>query len=142
MADETEVKAVTLDAVQALLGENGYEVTSEGDSVLRVRELDSGIVIHCVLEDNILFHTVTCVAVPKSALTAEVMGKMLASDNGISTSSFQLYDRADGKVAITLNNFCKLLAMGTDDADDILSCLEFLEVDVVAARGLIGGLVE
>ena len=37
---------------------------------------------------------------------------MLAADNGISTSYFQLYDAGAGKVAVTLNNFCKLQDMG------------------------------
>ena len=53
-----------------------------------------------------------------------------SSDNGVSTSSFQLYDAADGKVTITLNNFCKLQDMGPEDEDDILSCEHFLLVDV------------
>jgi hypothetical protein len=68
------------------------------------------------------------------------MQKMLAADNGISTSNFQLYSRPDGSVAVTLNNFCKLLAMGEDDADDILSCMEFLEIDVIAAHEMLGQL--
>lgn len=140
MADETKEKAVSLDVVYELLSENGYEVSTEGDSVLRVREVDSGIVIRCVLEDNILFNTVTCMTLPADAVGPEGMRKMLASDNGISTSNFQLYERPDGKVAVTLNNFCKLLAMGADDADDILSCLEFLEIDVCAAHRMIGEL--
>jgi len=66
------------------------------------------------------------------------MRKMLASDNGISTSRFQLYTGADGNVTITLNNFCKLQELGPDDEDDILSCVDFLMADVVHARELIG----
>jgi hypothetical protein len=69
------------------------------------------------------------------------MRKMLAADNGISTSYFQLYDTGAGKVAVTLNNFCKLQDMGADDEDDILSCVHFLLVDVMEARELIGGLL-
>ena len=65
---------------------------------------------------------------------------MLAADNGISTSHFQLYDAGDGKVAITLNNFCKLQDMGPEDEDDILSCVHFLLVDVMSARRLLSGL--
>jgi hypothetical protein len=79
--------------------------------------------------------------VPSTSITAEVMRKMLAADNGISTSYFQLYDAGDGKVAVTLNNFCKLQELGPDDQDDILSCVHFLLVDVLEARRLIGGLV-
>ena len=72
--------------------------------------------------------------VPRAAITPEIMARMLAADNGISTSHFQLYDAGDGKVAVTLNNFCKLQDMGADDEDDILSCVHFLLVDVMMAR--------
>ena len=65
---------------------------------------------------------------------------MLDSGNGISSSYFQLYDVGSGKVGVTLNNFCKLQDLGADDTDDILSCVHFLLVDVIAARGLLGDL--
>ena len=68
------------------------------------------------------------------------MRSMLKADNGIHTSHFQLYEAGSGKVAVTLNNFCKLQEMGPDDEDDILSCVHFLLVDVMAARGLVGSL--
>jgi hypothetical protein len=68
------------------------------------------------------------------------MATMLASDNGVSTSSFQLYDAGDGNVTITLNNFCKLQDLGPEDEDDILSCVHFLLVDVMTARRLLSGL--
>ena len=140
MADETTENAISLDGVFELLSDHGYDITTESDSVLRVLEIESGIVIRCVLEDNILYNSVTCMSVSADSLTSDVLRAMLASDNGISTSNFQLYERQDGKVAITLNNFCKLLAMGADDADDILSCLEFLEIDVLTAHNMIGKL--
>jgi hypothetical protein len=63
---------------------------------------------------------------------------MLAADNGISTSHFQLYDVGSGNVSVTLNNFCKLQDLGPDDEDDILSCVSFLLADVVHAKQLIG----
>jgi hypothetical protein len=78
--------------------------------------------------------------VPRAAITADVMAQMLASDNGISTSHFQLYEVENGKVAVTLNNFCKLQDMSDDDEDDILSCVQFLLVDVMSARRLLSGL--
>ena len=68
------------------------------------------------------------------------MGRMLAANNGISTSYFQLYEVPGGKVAVTLNNFCKLQEMGPDDEDDILSCVHFLLVDVMTARHVLEGL--
>jgi hypothetical protein len=95
-----------------------------------------------VLQGDILYFSLTCTTAPATAITPEVMRKMLASDNGISTSYFQLYDMGSGKVAVTLNNFCKLQDMGTDDEDDILSCVHFLLVDVLEARELIGGLLQ
>jgi hypothetical protein len=68
------------------------------------------------------------------------MGRMLAADNGISTSHFQLHQAEGGKLAVTLNNFCKLQDMGPEDEDDILSAVHFLLVDVMSARGLLSGL--
>jgi len=86
-----------------------------------------------------LFLSLPCTVVPRSAITPDIMTKMLAADNGISTSHFQLYD-AGGKVGISLNNFCKLQDMGPEDEDDILSCVHFLLVDVLSARRLLGSL--
>jgi hypothetical protein len=130
-----------MDRIGSLLAEKGYEVTPAGASTLRIREVTSGVAVQAVLESNILYLSLVCTVVPSGSVTAEVMRKMLASDNGISTSYFQLYDMRDGKVAVTLNNFCKLQDVGADDEDDILSCVHFLLVDVMAARGLIGGLL-
>ncbi len=140
MSDETETQAVDLDAVYELVSSQGYEVTTKYDSVLEIKELESGIVITSVLEENVLFNSVACTTVDASAITLDVARKMLCAENGISTSSFQLYEHDGGKVTVTLNNFCKLQAMGDDDADDILSCLEFLEIDVIAARGVLSDL--
>src|SRR5579864_6744354 len=109
-----------LDRIGSLLAEKGYEVTDAGGNVLKVREVTSGVVVQAVLAGDILYLSLTCTVVPKSAITADVMRKMLAADNGISTSYFQLYD-AGGNTAVTLNNFCKLLDMGPEDEDDILS---------------------
>ncbi len=137
-----EKETVNRDEVQTLLVEHGCEVEAVGNDTLRIKDLDSGITMHAVLEDNILFGTVTCMIVPAEKITPSVMKKMLDANNGISTSGFQLYDREDGTVVVTLNNFCKLLAMGTDDHDDILSCLEFLAIDAVAARELLSEMIE
>ena len=87
-----------------------------------------------------MFFTLPCVTVARSAVTPEIMATMLASDNGISTSSFQLYNAGDGNVTITLNNFCKLQDLGPEDEDDILSCVHFLLVDVMTARRVLSGL--
>ena len=129
-----------LGQIHALLAENGYEVTEPGPETLRIREVDSGVTLKAVLQGDILFFSLTCTVVPHSANTPDITARMLAADNGISTSHFQLYDAGSGNVAVTLNNFCKLQDMGSDDEDDILSCVHFLLVDVLTARRLVGDL--
>jgi hypothetical protein len=129
-----------LGTIKALLAERGYEVSEPAPDTMTIRELDSGVSIQAVLEGDILFFTLPCITVPRTAVTPEIMATMLAADNGISTSSFQLYDAGSGKVAITLNNFCKLQDMGPEDQDDILSCAHFLLVDVMTARRVLSGL--
>jgi hypothetical protein len=128
----------TLEQIHALLAAKRYSVTESGESVLRIQELDSGIALQAVLAGEILFFSLVCMSVPADLITPRIMHKMLASDNGISTSYFQLYETGDGNVAITLNNFCKLQELGPDDEDDILSCVSFLLADVVHAKELIG----
>jgi len=126
--------------IESLLAERGYEVSSSAGNSLKIKEVDSGITLQAVLEGDILYFSLVCTVVPRSSLTSEAMGRMLASDNGISTSYFQLYDAGGGKAAVTLNNFCKLQDLGADDHDDILSCVHFLLVDVMTARRVIGDL--
>ena len=129
-----------LGQIHALLAEQGYEVSEPAPDRLRIREVDSGVSIQAVLEGEILFFSLTCTIVPQNKITPDIMRRMLAADNGISTSHFQLYKANDSKVAVTLNNFCKLQDMGADDEDDILSCVHFLMVDVMSARRLLGDL--
>jgi len=129
-----------LGQVTALLAEQGYEVTEPAPDTIKIREVDSGVSIQAVLESEILFLSLPCITVPRAKITAEIMASMLAADNGISTSSFQLYDAGSGKVTVTLNNFCKLQDMGADDKDDVLSCVHFLLVDVMTARRVLKGL--
>ena len=136
----TPTTSPNLGHINQLLAERGYEVTPTAPDSITIRELDSGIAINAVLEGEILFLSLPCTTVPRAAVTQEIMSAMLAADNGISTSSFQLYDAGEGKVAITLNNFCKLQDMAADDEDDILSCVHFLLVDVMTARRVLRGL--
>ena len=136
----TPTLSPNLGHINELLAERGYEVTPAPPDGITIKELDSGISIQAVLEGDILFLTLPCITVPRAKVTSEIMAAMLASDNGISTSSFQLYDAGEGKVAITLNNFCKLQDMSPEDDDDILSCVHFLLVDVMTARRVLKGL--
>ena len=85
----------TISQVQQLLAQNGYEVSDIGSDVLRVRDLDTGVSFQAALQGNVLFLSVTLTTVPRKAVTAQIMQKMLAADNGISTSAFQLYDHDD-----------------------------------------------
>jgi hypothetical protein len=132
----------TLGQIHALLAERGYEVAETSPDALTVREVDSGLTIHAVLEGQVLFFSLPCITVARSAITPDIMHRMLDAGNGISTSFFQLYSDGPGKVTVTLNNFCKLQDMGADDYDDILSCVHFLLVDVMSARGLLKDLVK
>jgi hypothetical protein len=108
---------------------------------LKIQDTHSGVSLQAVLQGDVLFLSLTCTVVPRAALTAEIMARMLAADNGISTSHFQLYDAGQDRVAVTLANFCKLHDLEPDDEDEILSCVHFLLVDVIAARGLLSELV-
>lgn len=136
----TTTTSPQLGQIHALLAEQGYEVSEPAPDTLRIQEVESGVSIQAVLEGEILFLSLTCTIVAQNKITPDIMRRMLAADNGISTSHFQLYKANDSRVAVTLNNFCKLQDMGADDEDDILSCVHFLMVDVMSARRLLGDL--
>jgi hypothetical protein len=136
----TATQTPQLGQIQALLAEKGYQVSETAPDTLQIVEVHSGISLSGVLAGDIMFFSLVCTVAPEKAITAELMAEMLAADNGIHTSHFQLYDAGNGKVAVTLANFCKLQEMGPDDEDDILSCVHFLLVDVITARRLLGSL--
>lgn len=127
----------SLGQIHDLLASKRYSVTEVSESVLKIRDVESGISLSAVLAGEILFFSLTCMTAPAAKITPALMRKMLSADNGISTSHFQLYDSGNGEVAITLNNFCKLQDLGPEDEDDILSCVSFLLADVMHARDLI-----
>jgi hypothetical protein len=129
-----------LGQIHALLAERGYEVTEPTPDSLSIKEVHSGVIVRAVLEQDIAFFSLTCTVVPEAAVTPALMRSMLAADNGISTSYFQLYEAGEGKLAVTLNNFCKLLGMGAEDEDDILSAVHFLLADVMSARRVLAEL--
>ena len=128
------------DQIKSLLADRGYEVSEPTPGVLRVQEVHSGVAVQAVLQGDILFLSLTCTVAPESAITPKIMRTMLDAHNGISTSYFQLYSAGGGNVAVTLSNFCKLENLGPEDQDDILSCVHFLLVDVMAARQLLSSL--
>ena len=136
----TATSSPRLGQIHALLAEAGYQVSETGADTLRIQDVESGVAIQAVLQDDILYLSLVCTVVPRAAITSEMMARMLAADNGISTSHFQIYAASGGQAAVTLNNFCKLQDMGPEDADDILSCAHFLLVDVMSARRLLGDL--
>jgi hypothetical protein len=129
-----------LGQIHALLAEKGYAVSETAADTLSIREVESGVTIRAVLQGGILFLSLTCTVVPAAAITPDLMRSMLAAENGISTSHFQLYEAGGGSVAVTLNNFCVLQDMGPEDEDDILSCVHFLLVDVMTARRVLANL--
>jgi hypothetical protein len=136
----TATSSPQLGQIHALLAEAGYEVSETGPDSVLIREVESGVAILAALQGEVMFFSLVCTTVPQTAITPEVMRAMLAAENGISTSFFQVYDAGAGKAAVTLNNFCKLQDMGPDDQDDVLSCVHFLLVDVMAARRILAGL--
>ena len=133
----TPTETPVISQVEQLLAEDGYEVTEIGNDVLRVRDLETGIAFQAALQGNVLFMSVVLQTCPTSQITPDMMKAMLSAENGISTSSFQLYDTGDGKTAVTLNNFCTLQNMGAEDKDDILSLASYLMADVVVARDVL-----
>ena len=136
----TATTSPLLGPIHALLAEKGYEVSEPAPDTLTIREVESGVTARAVLQGDILFLSLVCTVAPKAAITPEIMASMLAAGNGISTSYFQLYDAGDGKLAVTLNNFCKLEDGGPEDEDEVLACVHFLLVDVMTARKLLSGL--
>jgi hypothetical protein len=136
----TPTTSPQLGQIHVLLAEAGYEVSEPGPDTLRVREVHSGVAIQTVLQGDVLLFSLVCTVVPQAAVTPDVMAAMLAADNGISTSHFKIYDASEGKVAVTLNNFCKLRELDPEEEDDILSCVHFLLQDVMSARRLLSGL--
>jgi hypothetical protein len=138
----TATKGPQIGQIESLLAERGYQVEDIAADRLKIRETDSGVTIQAVLEGDILYFSLVCTVVPRAKVTADLMSRMLAADNGISSSYFQIYEAGSGNLALTLNNFCKLQDLGADDADDILSCVHFLLVDVISARHVLGDLAK
>lgn len=133
---ETTVAAI--EPIHDLLARKGYAVNEAGGNALTIQDVETGVSIRAVLEGDILYFSLLCMMAPAKRLTAPIMRKMLAAENGIATSYFRLYESSNDEVAVTLNNFCKLQGLGTDDEDDILSCVSFLLADVIHAKQLIG----
>lgn len=136
----TATTSPQLGQIHALLADRGYQVSEPAADTLRITEVQSGVSLQAVLQGEIMFFSLACTTVPEASITPELMGLMLAANNGISTSHFQLHDAGKGKITVTLNNFCKLQDLGADDEDDILSCVHFLLVDVIAAKHLLADL--
>lgn len=136
----TETSSPQMGKIHALLAERGYQISETAPDTIRIQEAESGVAIQGVLEGDILYLSLLCTAVPAAAVTPEMMALMLDARNGVSTSYFQIFDAGAGKTGISLNNFCKLQDLGADDEDDILSCVNFLLVDVMSARRLLSGL--
>src|SRR5688572_8022207 len=108
----TATETPALSQVEQVLAEHGYEVTEIGGDVLSARDPETGIALQAALEGNVLYMSVLLETQPTSAFTPELMRRMLSGENGISTSSFKLYESGEDKVAVTLNNFCTLQNMG------------------------------
>lgn len=133
----TPTETPVISQVEQVLAENGYEVSEVNGDVLRVRDVETGISFRAALEGNVLYMSVVLQTVPDNQITSALMRRMLATDNGISTSSFKLYDGGEGRTSIALSNFCTLQNMGPEDKDDVLSLASYLMADLLEARDLI-----
>lgn len=139
--------SLRIDLIMERLGEEGFEtLRTDDDDVFQVKDPESGLAVTCALQDDILFNTLPCFTLPADGLTLELSHRLLDAGNGIATSSFQLFELPEGRHSVALTNFCKLQSLdhdelGEEDVDDVLSCLSFLLVDVVAARELLSELV-
>ena len=133
----TATTSPRLGQIHALLAERGYQVSEPAADTLKIQDTHSGVGLQAVLQGDVLFLSLTCTVAPRAAVTAEIMARMLAADNGISTSHFQLYDAGGDRVAVTLANFCKLRDLESGDEDEILACVHFLLVDAISARSLL-----
>lgn len=131
---------VSAEGVKNIVKELGYELVEEKGSVFAIRG-SSGIKILCAVEDEILNVTCPLLSVPESKITRELALAMLWNDNGLATSHVELMRGKGGQVRIVLMNYCKLSELGDDDRDDIETALEFIELDAVRARELLGALV-
>ena len=132
-----ETETISSAHIHAILAENGFDIQDVSPNVFSIRQPDTGITVRAFLEGQVIFFSLTCLTVAEAKLTPEVLRVMLQSDNGISTSHFQLYGMANGETTIALSNFAKLQELGPDDEDDILSCLDFLLADLSVARKLL-----
>src|ERR1700747_1306548 len=98
----TPTVTVSISQVAELIAHNGYDFAEQTPGVLRVRELHSGVSFQAALEGNVLYFTVHLMSMRVSDVTPGLMRKMLAGDNGISTSSFRLYDAPNGQVLMRM----------------------------------------
>ncbi len=137
MTEPPDLNFIDIDAIDRLLREHGYVTSVQGQNFLRVEDVESHITIEAVLTESILFMSVTCATMNEDDVRPRLLRRMLAADNGIEHSSFKLSSTEDGSVTISLTNFCKLQTLGPEDSDDLLSCLEFLVIDVCAAKVLL-----
>ena len=133
---KTSTEAVDLQAVKNLIKMVGYEIIRDNGDLFVVQD-ESCIPIYCCLQSNVLSNTIPCHKTSRETLTGDILYRMLDASNGLSTSNFRLTNVDDGRVQIVLTNFCKLQELGDDDADDIWSALNFLEIDVVKARDIL-----
>jgi hypothetical protein len=123
--------------VADVLTHHGYDLGEQKQGLLQVREIQSGVTFQAALEGNVLYFTVPLMTLPSNQITPDLMRKMLSGTNGISTSSFRLYDAEGGKTLISLSNFCTLQDMESEDQNDILSLASYLMADVIEARDLL-----
>jgi hypothetical protein len=83
----SQTASATLGQIHEMLAAHRYSVAESADGILSIMEVDSGLTIQAVLQGEILFLSLNCATVLADRITADIMRKMLASDNGISSST-------------------------------------------------------
>src|ERR1017187_80461 len=100
-----QIASIHADQIKALLAEKGYEVTEPTPGVLRGQELQAGVAVQAALGGDVLYLSLTGTEEQETAITHRMMHSMLDAHNGISTSSFKLYDAGQNQTANAHNNF-------------------------------------
>lgn len=123
---------ISLADIHCLLTEESDCTVEDCGDHLLLTQPEIGLSITASLDDNVLFFTAPYATVASEQLGQERLLRMLAADNGISTSFFQISQ--EGSVSkVTLNAYAVLQDLGAEDRADISSVLDFLIADIITA---------
>ncbi len=87
----TPTLSPNLGHINELLAARGYEVAPSAPDGITIKELDSGVSIQAVLEGDILFLTLPCITVPRSAVTPEIMATLVKRMGHLNIHAYYVY---------------------------------------------------